>query len=350
MEVLIVILLVVVLAVVVAAVAFVLSESRENRRTLESQLSAQRNELAQSVGSVQQALQQRIEGIDDRLNKSLTASSTTMQEIGKQLEGVRNKADQMLEVGKDISSLQDLLKPPTLRGGFGETLLEQLLAQILPQAHYTIQHRFKSGEAVDAAIRLGKGAADIVPVDAKFPMESFHRTLAATSEEERTKLRREFVRVVKGHIDAVAKYIRPDEGTFNFALMYIPAENVYYETIIKDEFASAGGSIHEYAMQKGVMPVSPNSLYPYLQVIVRGLKGMQVEKRAQEMVEHVERLQGDFGRIQEEFRILGGHVHNASRKYDDLEKIVGRFGDKLSLPLGEEWQQLPPGEASNSPE
>jgi DNA recombination protein RmuC len=270
-----------------------------------------------------------------------------MQEIGKQLEGVRNKADQMLEVGKDISSLQDLLRPPTLRGGFGETLLEQLLAQILPQAHFTIQHRFKSGEAVDAAIRLSAG---IVPVDAKFPMESFHRTLAAPSEEERTKVRREFVRAVKGHIDAVGKYIRPDEGTFNFALMYIPAENVYYETIIKDEFASAGGSIHEYAMQKGVMPVSPNSLYPYLQVIVRGLKGMQVEKRAQEMVEHVERLQGDFGRIQEEFRILGGHVHNATRKYDDLEKIVGRFGDKLSLPLEEEWQQLPLGEANDSPE
>ena len=77
---------------------------------------------------------------------------------------------------------------------------------------------------------------------------------------------------------------------------------------------------------------------------------MQVEKRAQEMVEHVERLQGDFGRIQEEFRILGGHVHNATRKYDDLEKIVGRFGDKLSLPLEEEWQQLPLGEANDSPE
>jgi DNA recombination protein RmuC len=343
MEVLILILLV----VTVAAMAFVLWESRENRRTLESQLSAQRNELAQSVGSVQQALQQRIEGIDDRLNKSLTASSTTMQEIGKQLEGVRNKADQMLEVGKDISSLQDLLKPPTLRGGFGETLLEQLLAQILPQAHFTIQHRFKSGEAVDAAIRLGAG---IVPVDAKFPMESFNRMLAAASDEERARLRREFVRAVKGHIDAVAKYIRPDEGTFNFALMYIPAENVYYETIVKDEFGAAGGSIYEHAMQKGVMPVSPNSFYPYLQVIVRGLKGMQVEARAQEMVEHVERLQGDFGRIQDEFRVLGGHLHNASRKYDDIDKIVGRFGDKLALPLESGWEQLPPGEAGDSPE
>ena len=348
MEVLIVILLVVAVAVVaVAVVAVVLSESRESRRTLESQLSAQRNELAQSVSSVHQALQQRIEGMDDRLNKSLAASSTTMQEIGAQLQGVRSKADQMLEVGKDISSLQDLLKPPKLRGGFSETLLEQLLAQILPQAHYTVQHYFRSGEAVDAAIRLGAGT---VPVDAKFPMESFNRMLAAASEEERAKLRREFVRAVKGHIDAVAKYIRPDEGTFNFALMYIPAENVYYETIVKDEFSAAGGSIYEYAMQKGVMPVSPNSFYPYLQVIVRGLKGMQVEARAQEMVEHVERLQGDFGRIQEEFRVLGGHVRNASRKYDDLEKVVGRFGDKLAIPLEEGWQQLPLGEPSDSPE
>jgi len=332
------VLILVLLVAVAAAVAFVLWESRESRRSLESQLSAQRGELAQSVGSVQQALQQRIEGLDQRLNQSLSSSNTTMQRIGAELEGVRAKADQLLEVGRDISSLQDLLKPPKLRGGFGETLLEQLLAHVLPQAYYAIQHRFQSGEAVDAAIRLEAG---LVPVDAKFPMESFHRVLAASSDEERAKLRREFARVVKKHVESVAKYIRPDEGTFDFAFMYIPAENVYYEIIVKDEAQTEDGSVQEYALHRHVIPVSPSIFYAYLQAVAFGLKGMQVEKRAREIVDHLMRLAREFGRVQDEFRILGGHVHNASKKYDDLEKVVGRFGDRLSLPLGIQQQQLP---------
>src|SRR4030042_2704805 len=134
-----------------------------------------------------------------------------MENIVNQLEGRRGSCDRILEVGQSISSLQDILSPPKLRGGFGEMLLERLLAQILPQANYEFQHRFRSGEAVDAVIRLGPS---LVPVDAKFPMESFNRVLAAASDDERTKLRRGFVRAVRGHVDNVAKYIRPDEGPF----------------------------------------------------------------------------------------------------------------------------------------
>lgn len=334
-------LVVVLLIVVVAVVAFVLWETRESRRTLESQLSAQRGELVQNLSSAQQALQQRIDGIDSRLDKSLTSSVATMDNIRKELEGVRNSADRILEVGQNISSLQDILSPPKLRGGFGEMLLERLVAQILPQANYSFQHRFRSGEAVDAVIHLGPS---LVPVDAKFPMESFNRVLAATSDEERTKLRRDFVRAVRGHVDDVAKYIRPDEGTFDFALMYIPAENVYYETIVKSEPDAKAESLQEYALQRMVIPVSPNSFYGYLQAIVLGLRGMHIERQAQQIIGHLQGLQGDFSRFQDGFRILGGHIRDSSTKYADLERRVATLDHKLSLPLTAEPQQLPAGD------
>ena len=326
-------LVVVLLVVVVAVAAFLVWETREARRTVETQLSTQRGELMQSLSNAQQSLQQRVDGIDSRLNQSLSSTATTMENIGKQLEGVRSSADRILEVGQNISSLQDILSPPKLRGGFGEMLLERLLAQILPEANCRFQHRFRSGEIVDAAIQLGPS---LVPVDAKFPMESFNRVLAAASDDERTKLRREFVRAVRGHVDDVAKYIRPDEGTFDFALMYIPAENVYYETIVKSELDAEAGTLQEYALQRRVIPVSPNCLYAYLQAIVFGLRGMRVERQAQQIVEHLQGLQGDFSRFQDGFRILGGHMRDATNKYADLERRVANLDNKLSLPLAAE--------------
>jgi DNA recombination protein RmuC len=338
------VLIIFLLAIVLAVVGFALWETRESRRTLETQLLAQRTELMQSLSNAQQSLQQRVDGIDSRLNQSLSSTATTMENIGKQLEGVRGSADRILEVGQSISSLQDILSPPKLRGGFGEMLLERLLAQILPQANYEFQHRFRSGEAVDAVIRLGPS---LVPVDAKFPMESLNRVLAATTDEDRTKMRREFVRAVKGHVDTVAKYIRPDEETFDFALMYIPAENVYYESIVKSEADAGAETLQQYALQRRVIPVSPNCLYAYLQAIVLGLRGMRVERQAQQIVQHLQGLQGDFGRFQDGFKVLGGHIRDTTNKYADLERRVATLDHKLSLPLAAEPaepHQLPAGD------
>ena len=215
------------------------------------------------------------------------------------------------------------LKAPKLRGGFGELLLGDLLSQILPREHYRLEHSFKSGERVDAAIILKAG---IVPVDAKFPLDSFRRMTAA-DDAEKQQCRKDFVRDVKKHIDDISqKYILPDEGTLDFALAYIPAENIYYEIIIKDE---AKDDIAEYARSKRVVPVSPSTLFAHLQLIAMGLKGMRVEKFAREILKNLGRLQQDFDRVQEEYRVRGTHLHNASQKYGDAEKRLARFGDKL---------------------
>ena len=301
---------IVVIVLAIGLLALVVYESRESRRRLEA----------------------RLDRMDGRLDVNLQATAERMKTVGENLQAVGSSATRILEVGKSIASLQEILKPPKMRGEFGEMLLERLLAQILPEANYTFQRRFQSGEVVDAVIDLGVAQ---VPVDAKFPLESFTRMIAAETEEERARLRREFVRAVRGHVDAVAKYIRPDEGTFDFALMYIPAENVYYETIVKEEMELDGGSIQGYALERRVITVSPNSFYAYLQVIVKGLNGMHVEREADKILGRLGRLKNDYGRFQQEYEVLGRHLTNAKNKYDEVDKAVERFRGQLELPLAE---------------
>ncbi len=281
------------------------------------------------------SLTERLLDSDRRIQEATTQS---FGQIQQNLGELARTSRYMEEVGKEISGLSDLLRAPKLRGGIGELFLGDLLSQILSPEQYKLQHTFRSGERVDAVIILKVG---MVPVDSKFPLESFQRMMLVEDEEERKRHRREFVRSVKGHIDDIArKYILPDEGTFNFALMYIPAENVYYETIIRDEALGEEKSLLNYALEKRVIPVSPNSFYAYLQAIALGLSGLQIEKRAQEIMRYLARLQGDFGRFKEDYETLGGHIERARKKYDEGEKKLGRFEDKL-LSASEPTAELP---------
>jgi DNA recombination protein RmuC len=177
-------------------------------------------------------------------------------------------------------------------------------------------------------------------VDSKFPLENFKRMIDAAEDADRKAARKKFVSDVKKHIDAVAsKYILPDEGTFDFALMYIPAENVYYETIIKDDTVEET-NICSYALERRVIPVSPNSFYAYLQAIVLGLRGMRVEKSAQQIIQQLARLKGDFARFSDDFEILGKHITNIKNKYDDSSRRLENFNNKLGI-AGEAAPQLP---------
>jgi DNA recombination protein RmuC len=338
-----------VVVLLVALLGLVVWEARY-RRHLESQIGGQRLEVSQALNAATQTLQGQINGLDQRLSgrldtmqlamsQTLSSTTGTIGEVKEHLGKLSSATTQVLELSKDISSLQDILRPPKLRGGLGELLLANLLGQVLPPSNYQLQFTFASGETVDAVIRLRDDL--LIPVDSKFPLDSFSRFISSSSEEERRACRRSFVRDVKGHLDSVAKYIRPDEGTSSFAMMYIPAENVYYEVLLKEDLAGGEGIV-DYALEKRVIPVSPSSFYAYLQAIVLGLKGMRVEESAREIVAHLERLGHDFERLQEEFSVLGTHIGHARSKYDDLERTISRFGERLSRPLtGEAYGRLP---------
>lgn len=286
-------------------------------------------QLGQILGHVNERLRENAEtfqSFQQSLGERLDNATRVVGTVQKSLGGLEEANRRIYEVGKDIASLQEILRAPKLRGGLGEFLLEDLLAQTLPPEHFFIQYRFKSGDRVDAAIRLGHS---LVPVDAKFPLENFKRIVESANEEDKGRAKKQFAADVRKHIDAIAgKYILPDEGTYDFALMYIPAENVYYEIIINDE-ALGDRNLSRYALGKRVIPVSPNSFYAYLQAIVLGLRGLRIEEGAKDIIQYLNRLQGDFAKLCDEFALLGKHLGHAQSSYQAAEKRLDQFGQKL---------------------
>ena len=276
---------------------------------ISSQVNERFNQMSQSLQEANKAISQ-----------SLGNSAGVFGDVNKQLGRLEETNRQIVDISKDITSLQELLRAPKFRGQMGETLLENLLSQVLPKQHYLIQHRFKSGDAVDAAIRLGER---IVPVDAKFSLENFQRMIEAEDEQLKSSFRKKFLQDIKNRADEIAaKYILPAENTYDFALMYIPAENVYYEAVIKEDILS-------YSMAKKVIPVSPNTLYAYLQVICLGLKGMKIEENAKEILKSLGALGVEINKFKEDFAVLGMHISNAGVKYSDSLKHLDKFSDKL---------------------
>ena len=292
-----------------------------------------------------QRWKEQSDALSKTMGERIADTTKVFGEVKESLGKLTQRTEQIQEVGRDISSLQELLHAPKFRGGFGELLLERLLADILPHKNYSLQHEFRNGEIVDAVIRIG---GNLVPIDSKFPLEDFQRILAAESEEEQAVLRRQFARTIKKHVDTVTKYILPDENTFDFALMYIPAENVYYETILRGYAEES--EIYSYSLQKRVIPVSPNSLYAYLQVIILGLNGLHIEKTARDILGHLGRLQGDLQDFQGDYTTLGGHIRHAAQKYDDAATKLTRLGDKLQLVGKTPIEKLPEGDTQPSNE
>ena len=324
-------------------------ESRAGQDGLRQEVGDLGGRLREDVGALQLAVAGELRGVSAEVTRQLAegmrliqSAQTTMGErldraarVVGEVQGSLGKlgeaTQRVAEVGRDIQGLEQVLRSPKIRGGLGETLLEQVLGLMLPQAHWELQHGFRSGERVDAVVRVGER---LVPVDAKFPLENFRRMLAEPEEEKRKPLRRAFARDVKLRVDEIAKkYIVPDEGTFDFALMYVPAENVYYEIIIK---AAEGEEdpISSYALERRVIPVSPNCFYAYLQVIVLGLRGLGIEASARDIQDNLSRLGGDLARVQDHMAKLGGHLGNAQKQFTEAERSLTRFETKLEA-IGE---------------
>ncbi len=293
---------------------------KQTSDTLTQQLSQIRTEVNQQMQNVTSQLTDTTGQIGKRLDNAATVISDVKKEIG----GLSQASKQIFDVGKDISKLSEILKAPKARGILGEFSLESLLGQIMPQEYYEIQYSFKSGEKVDAVVKLGQ---KLVPIDAKYVLAKFHRITESLTEEERTQARKEFFRDVKLHIDKISgKYILPDENTYDFAMMYVPAENIYYEIIMD----SGDKSVSRYALEQKIILVSPNSLYAYLQAIVLGLRGLKIEQRAEQILITLQKLTNDFEGFKGEFETLGKHLTNAQGKYEDAEKKLLKFDNKLS--------------------
>lgn len=328
------------LALALAASAWALLR----RRPAEAELAALREAtrlLADQVGQLSRAVNDQLGSLSNQVSQGLSATAQMLQRqdgtLGERLgvvqtvvADVRERLGQIGEIGRrteelarGMTSLQELLRPPKARGLVGEWLLGSLLAEVLPRDRYEEQYRFRSGEAVDAVIHL-EGLR--VPVDAKFPLPDFGRLAAATTDEERRKAKRDLIRAAQRHVDAIAqKYIRPEEGTADFALMYIPAEGVYGELLVPEgdlDFLA-------YALAKRVVPCSPSTFYSYLRSVAMGLKGLALARNVQKLFGELRGVEETVERMAEELSTLGTHLRNARGKHEEAERLLADVRRRL---------------------
>lgn len=255
------------------------------------------------------------------MEQRLDSATKVFGDLKLSLGKLEENYQKIYELSKEISSLEELLRAPKFRGEISETMLETLLTDTLPKDKVKMQYRFRNGDIVDAVIMVGKY---ILPIDAKFPLDNFKRFLQTESEEEKRSFYRSFTRDLRNRIDEIAsKYILPDEGTLNFAFMYIPSEAIYHQ-IIQDE------EIISYAKSKKVIFVSPNTFYAYLEAILYGLRGIDIQKDIPKIFQNLSSLETDLKKIEEDFNLLGSHLLNSTRKYNDVRIKLEVFQNKLS--------------------
>ena len=313
----------------IAGAAGLIWLARAGRSVLEQRFGSMEEKLDRRLGDVETKVDRRLEGLDGRLLSQQQSAGQTATQIAEKLERVQGATAQVLARANDLARLEQALRPPKARGGFGELMLGNLLRDMLPAEFYSLQYGFKSGERVDAVIKIDK----LVPVDAKFPLDNFTRLVDTDDEAECAVHTKAFERDVKIHVDAIAaKYVRPAEGTYDFALMYLPSESVYYEVV-----CSKSETLYHYALEKRVFPVSPTTFHAYLHVIALGLKGLQIEQHAKEVMAYCSGLAKDFDRFRGEFDTLGKHLGNAQTKYGEADRRLGNL--ERDIESATEWDR-----------
>lgn len=266
----------------------------------------------------------QIKEIRDTQNGVSKEMHTQIKSFTKETVQIREDLKQIQQKVKDVSSFQEIFKSPKLRGQWGEASLEHVLSEYFPQELYKRQYLFSSGEQVDAVLKLPNGK--LLPIDSKFSSEKFEKMIHAQSDIEKESFCQDFLRDVKIRIDEIAsKYILPSEGTVEFALMYIPAEAIYYEIM----FHLREGDIAKYAWSKKIVLTSPNTIYLTLRTIEHWFRDTQISKKTQEILKRLNKVHFDAQKLKEDFRKLGNHLRNATSAYESSEKRLSLFSDKV---------------------
>jgi DNA recombination protein RmuC len=331
------------------------SQSRQKSEAIESQMNELRRDLqsvataqAKSTGQLEtiaKGVAQRLDSVTPALQDAIRNSAQitgqmTSDAQAKMADELKNTRNQISEIQKQLGAVQlagqqmsqtaqtleGILGGAKSRGSLGEVTLERLLEDSLPPTQYEMQYRFSSGEAADAVVKLRD--KKLMAIDSKFPLDAYRR-IAAEGDEAR----RAFTVAVKGHADAIArKYIVPDEGTLDIALMFVPSEGVYYELLMTQD--NKGQPLDGYCRVKKVIAVSPNTLYAHLCVIAMGLRGMQMEENAKRLLASLSGMEIQMEKFAEKFGVLGTHLKNAQQSYSESDRLFERAQSTLEGMLG----------------
>lgn len=274
--------------------------------------------------------------INDRLDKNnqqmlkqFEQSTTIIKDVTQKLTALEKTNQQVGDIAGELKLLQNVLQNPKQRGNLGEIYLESVLENVLPPGIFQMQYGFKNGETVDAVVFVDK---KVIPIDSKFSLENYNRLVEAKSPEERTLYGGEFKKDLKKRIDETSKYIRPREGTMDFAFMFIPSEAIYYDLLINKVGLTNTNSrdLIEYAFRdKKVIIVSPTTLLAYLQTVLQGLRSLQIEEQAKDIQIRVGELGRHINGINMFMQKLGnslgttvGHFNNAHKELKKIDKDV----------------------------
>ena len=277
---------------------------------------------AQAMGELRTDLRRSLGETEQQVLTQTGSTQRALSALARQLGALGEQSARVGDLAKDIGSLHDLLRAPKLRGGFGELLMERVLEDALPAGSFQLQYTYRSGVRVDGVVHF---AGRLVPIDAKFPMEAFNALLRSADDADRKSKRRSFVQAVKRHVDSVARYVSPEDGTIDFALMYIPAEQVFYEAVIREDDAD----LREYCSQKRVIPTSPNTLLAYLQLVSFGMKGLAMQERTRELHAAIRHSAMELEKFRGLHEQLGRHLENAAKKYTESVRGLDRAADAM---------------------
>ncbi len=296
------------------------------------------SQLSQDITKLKDGLQTQLGERFDKnqammmgsLQKQFSESSKIIAEVTKNLTELKESNKQVMGITDELKVLQNVLGNPKQRGVLGEYLLNQLLENVLPPDRFELQHRFKDGEIVDAVIFLDK--RKMLPVDSKFSVENYNRIVEAKDKQAKAAIVRQFKTDLKNRIDETAKYIRPNEGTMDFAFMFIPSEAIYYDLLVNKVGASqtSARDLIEYAFRtKKVIIVSPTSFMAYLQTVLQGLRSLQIEEQAKEIQVRVGQLGNHITAYDTYMQKLGhslgvtvGHYNTAHKELKKIDKDV----------------------------
>ena len=301
--------------------SFLSEQNRELRHTMDSKLSETHRATQEQINHTMQAVQ-GITGQSAKQIADVVAGLTKLEETNKQV----------VNFSSQLQNLQDILKNPKQRGVLGEYFLEETLKNVLPPNAYEMQYKFKDGVIVDAVVFVQK---KIIPIDSKFSLENYERILAARETEEKEQLEKLFKQDLKNRIDETAKYIKPSEGTMDFAFMFIPSEAIYYDLLVNKVGAVkvATRDLIEYAFRdKKVIIVSPTSFFAYLQTVLQGLRALEIEESAKEIRANVEKLGKHIGTYEDFLKKLHGslstsvnHFNAAYKEFGKIDKDVAKI-------------------------
>jgi len=297
-----------------------LIQQSEKLTNLAEQNNQLRQELDKKLSETHRSSQEQFSQTTKIIQDISGQSSKLISDVTERLTKLDETNRQVVNFSAQLQNLQDILKNPKQRGILGEYYLEQTLKNVLPPNSYQMQYPFKDGTIVDAVVFVKE---KIIPVDSKFSLENYEKILNCKDSDTREKLEKAFKQDLKNRIDEPAKYVKPSEGTMDFAFMFIPSEAIYYDLLVNTIGTVKVNTrdLIEYAFKdKHVIIVSPTSFLAYLQTVLQGLRAMQIEEGAKEIMKNVEKLGRHILVYDDYLKKLGKGLSTTVGAYNDAYK------------------------------